>query len=71
MNAQAREVLAPLYPAPLDYQASVVLQQRLADIEASFTRRRAELLSEHVEQAEVVRADHAAMTPADFIGKYA
>jgi hypothetical protein len=70
MNAHAREALAPLYPAPIEYQASVVLQHALADNEADFVRRRAELVNEATERANAIHADYMALPAAGFVTKY-
>ena len=70
MNAQARAVLEPLYPAPIAYQASVVLLHALADNEADFIRRRAALVNEATERANAIHADYMALPDAEFVAKY-
>ena len=70
MNAHAREALAPLYPAPIEYQASIVLQHALADNEAEFVRRRAELVREATDAADAIHADYMALTSDEFVAKY-
>lgn len=70
MNAHAKAAIAPLYPAPMHFQASVVLQHALADIEAEFIRRRSSLLNEAADKADAIRADYAALPDAEFVAKY-
>ena len=70
MNAQSKAVLAPLYPAPMAYQASVALQHALADNEAEFVRRRAELVREATERADAIHADYMALSDDAFVAKY-
>lgn len=70
MNATSKSVLAPLYPAPIEFQASVVLQHALADNEAEFVRRRAELVREATDRADAIHADYMALSGDEFVAKY-
>lgn len=70
MNAQAKAALAPLYPAPIEFQASIVLQHALADNEAEFVRRRAELVCEATDRADGIHADYMALSGDEFVAKY-
>lgn len=70
MNAQARSVVEPLYPAPLAYQAEAVLTQALSANTREYAAKRNALLNKYAEKAEAIRRDHLDMSAADFLRKY-